>query len=91
MSPEIGEDEVDPCCLLYREHYLPDHEVGCPARDRAENPCAEVPDSGLSCSVHKIQDGRCITCGRTPEGIRANALAQFNLGRRRSARWEPGA
>lgn len=25
-------DHDDPCCLLYREHYLLDHEYGCPAR-----------------------------------------------------------
>lgn len=37
MSDEIGEEaEVDPCCLLYREIYLEDHEWGCPDRDRAK-------------------------------------------------------
>lgn len=29
------DSEVDPCCLLYRELYLVDHEYGCPARVRA--------------------------------------------------------
>ena len=31
------EEEVDPCCLLYKELYVEDHEYGCPARMRKEN------------------------------------------------------
>lgn len=30
-QPGTVDDEVDPCCALYREPYLPDHEYGCPA------------------------------------------------------------
>lgn len=25
-------EDDDPCCLLYREHYVEDHEYGCPRR-----------------------------------------------------------
>lgn len=30
------EEEEEPCCLLYREPYLADHEYGCPSRAREE-------------------------------------------------------
>lgn len=31
-----GVIEEDPCCLLYKQPYLADHEYGCPSRAREE-------------------------------------------------------
>lgn len=29
---DLFEEDEDPCCLLYRQPYLEDHEWGCPRR-----------------------------------------------------------